>query len=169
VTRCVEASRARRSHRMWIAMRLLPAGGRVHANRRHDITLNEQCFCAAKVLSRPCLSWVKDGSDGPQIRLPLLPQQRTCGDCIGKSEKCQQRTTLPNERISRLLNRRFLPREGGNYDNRSQNCGPVFAWTSRTSGNRTAWKDIETAVGRHLGSSHVRGDDAGWKKIFPIW
>jgi hypothetical protein len=30
----------------------------VHANRRHDITLNEQCFCAAKVLSRPCLSWV---------------------------------------------------------------------------------------------------------------
>jgi hypothetical protein len=24
-----------------------------------------------------CLCWVKNGSDGPEIRLPLLPQQRT--------------------------------------------------------------------------------------------
>jgi len=27
-----------------------------------------------------------------EIRLPLLPQQRTCGDCIGRSVLCQKAT-----------------------------------------------------------------------------
>ena len=29
-----------------------------------------------------------------EIRLPLLPQQRTCGDCIGRSVLCQFRTCV---------------------------------------------------------------------------
>jgi hypothetical protein len=27
--------------------------------RYHALQRNEQCFCAAKVLSRPCLTWVR--------------------------------------------------------------------------------------------------------------
>lgn len=32
-----------------------------------------------------------------EIRLPLSPQQRTCGDCIGRSVLCQQETYAPQQ------------------------------------------------------------------------
>jgi len=49
-----------------------------------------------------------------EIRLPLLPQQRTCGDCIGRSVLCLRGRTrhsrLPRIARARIGNRRSIPR-----------------------------------------------------------
>jgi hypothetical protein len=41
--------------------------------RYHALAKDEQCFCAAKVLSRPCLRWVKTGKARYEHRFSALP------------------------------------------------------------------------------------------------
>src|SRR5712672_3681789 len=49
--------------------------GCVHAidRRYHALAKDEQCFCAAKDLSRPCLSWVKSGNTRDEQRFSAIP------------------------------------------------------------------------------------------------
>src|SRR5215475_906531 len=63
-------------------------------NRQDDMTLwrrNEQCFCAAKVLSRPCLSWVKGSGLRMSAIHPLRGREPPSLSDLAMSRKCQFR------------------------------------------------------------------------------
>ena len=49
----------------------------VIAGRYHALAKAEQCFCTAKVLSRPCLSWVQTRSFGDVGRKNRRPSRST--------------------------------------------------------------------------------------------
>src|SRR5215475_749014 len=55
-----------------------PVGGHVHATegRYHALQKEEQSFCAAKVLSRPCISWVSSVDFGWSDEGPFRPADR---------------------------------------------------------------------------------------------
>jgi hypothetical protein len=42
--------------------------------------------------SQSCPSWVINGPRAASQPGPLIPQQRTCGNCTGMSVSCQQAT-----------------------------------------------------------------------------
>jgi hypothetical protein len=55
---------------------------------------NEQCFCAAKTLSRQCHSWVKVRPSGSSATSPFVPQCQTL-DCAGCTAASDQTGTFP--------------------------------------------------------------------------
>jgi hypothetical protein len=57
-------------------------------SRRDDIRAlanNEQCFCAAKTLSRQCHSWVKLRHGSKSAPLPLFPLKADMRNAIATS------------------------------------------------------------------------------------
>jgi hypothetical protein len=47
---------------------------------------------AAAIAYRKGLLWVKNGPDGPEMRLPVYPRKRTCSDYCAMSVSCHEQS-----------------------------------------------------------------------------
>src|SRR5262245_24094688 len=77
-------------------------GGHVHATEGDDITLTEgtnKYFCAAKVLSRPCRTWVKSGKARSEHIPSGLPPRADIVDALWHFR------FVPETAVSRCSNR----------------------------------------------------------------